>query len=192
MLRMGEHMILSMYLFLDRASLTPLSAPREATQRQKFGGTPFPGALIFKGRHKNAGLLAHSTNRVFVVGKIVEKLNISIFFHCTKQVTNLLWFENNYTLTHICTGVDEQGECIPKYQWDWYQHMCWEPNSASLLQKQRCTGIWLKQCHDSCDVVTVSVQWWWWWFWHFTWDFAASMTKWECNWFLLPPRLFSP
>ena len=65
MLRMGEHMILSMYLFLDRASLTPLSAPREATQRQKFGGTPFPGALIFKGRHKNAGLLAHSVNRVF-------------------------------------------------------------------------------------------------------------------------------
>ena len=48
MLRMGEHMILSMNLFLDRASLTPLSAPREATQRQKFGGTPFPGALIFR------------------------------------------------------------------------------------------------------------------------------------------------
>ena len=86
MLRMGEHMILSMDLFLDRASLTPLSAPREATQRQKFGGTPFPGALIFKGRHKNTGLLAH----FFVVGKIVEKLNISIFFHYTKQVTNLL------------------------------------------------------------------------------------------------------
>ena len=85
MLRMGEHMILSMNLFLDRASLTPLSAPREATQRQKFGGTPFPGALIFKGRHKNAGLLGKQS-----FGKIVEKLNISIFFHCTKQVTNLL------------------------------------------------------------------------------------------------------
>ena len=32
------------HLFRDRVPLPPLSGPREATQRQKFGGTPLPGA----------------------------------------------------------------------------------------------------------------------------------------------------
>ena len=38
------------HLFRDCAPLTPLSVPREATQRQKFGGTPLPGLVLLRVR----------------------------------------------------------------------------------------------------------------------------------------------